>query len=792
MASIIRIKRSSTHGDPGTLGAGELAYSAADSATIAGGDRLYIGFGTETDGNAATHYVIGGAYFTSMLDHAKGTLTLNSAIITDANNKIDQLKTTNLQVGGASGAGLDNTILSTNTDGNIILNPSGTGLIALDSATVRVGDNNANATITTQGTGDLTLNTNSGTNSGSIVILDGAGQNISITPEGTGKISLDGQLWPNAIGGADTYLKTDAGGVLSWAAIPSGTFTITGDSGTDTFATGGTLTFTGTNPVQTAITDDTVTISVDDATTTTKGIASFATADFTVTSGAVAISNVNLGTQTSGNYAADVTVTASTGLSITGAAGEGTSYVLAGVDATTAVKGVASFSSDNFAVTSGAVTIKDGGVSNAELVNSSITINSTAVSLGGSITGLAVTSGTLAQFAATTSLQLAGVIDDETGSGALVFATSPTLVTPVLGVATATSITGSSTTLTLAAGVGVTGNNNVILAPAGDGTVDVSSKRITGVATPTGASDAATKGYVDAVKTGLDVKDSVRLASTVQLVATYSNGTAGVGATLTNAGTQAALQLDSVTVVGTNRVLVKNQTDNPEWNGIYVVTTVGTGATNWVLTRAEDFDQSAEVTGGAFTFVEAGATQADNGYVVSTDSAITVGTTGIDWVQFSGAGQITAGAGLTKTGNILDVGAGEGITVNANDVALASTVAGDGLTYTTGVLAVGGTADRISVSANAIDIASTYAGQASIVTVGALSSGSLTTGFTTVAVAQGGTGATSFTTGGLLYGNDTSALSAISAGTAGYFLVSGGTGVAPSWVNSIDGGTYSG
>jgi hypothetical protein len=92
MASIIRIKRSSVSGNPATLGAGELAYSALTDNGSNGGDRLYIGIGSETAGNAANHFVIGGKYFTDMLDQTPGTLTASSAIVVDSSSKINNLK----------------------------------------------------------------------------------------------------------------------------------------------------------------------------------------------------------------------------------------------------------------------------------------------------------------------------------------------------------------------------------------------------------------------------------------------------------------------------------------------------------------------------------------------------------------------------------------------------------------------------------------------------------------------------------------------------------------------------
>ena len=117
--------------------------------------------------------------------------------------------------------------------------------------------------------------------------------------------------------------------------------------------------------------------------------------------------------------------------------------------------------------------------------------------------------------------------------------------------------------------------------------------------------DAATKGYVDSVKQALDIKDSVRVATTANLTATAS-GT-GAGKTLTNSGTQAAITIDSIVLSSGDRVLVKDQTTAAN-NGIYTVTTVGTASTNWVLTRATDADNSpsGEVTPGMFTFVEEG------------------------------------------------------------------------------------------------------------------------------------------------------------------------------------------
>ena len=123
MASIIKIKRSGLTAAPSSLGQGELAYSWFNNT-----NKLYIGTGTETDGAAANIEVIGGKFFTDMLDHTPGTLTASSAIIVDVDSKIDQLKVDNLTIDG-------NSITATNTNGNIVLDPNGNGAVRVSSPT---------------------------------------------------------------------------------------------------------------------------------------------------------------------------------------------------------------------------------------------------------------------------------------------------------------------------------------------------------------------------------------------------------------------------------------------------------------------------------------------------------------------------------------------------------------------------------------------------------------------------------------------------------------------------------
>ena len=189
-------------------------------------------------------------------------------------------------------------------------------------------------------------------------------------------------------------------------------------------------------------------------------------------------------------------------------------------------------------------------------------------------------------------------------------------------------------------------SGDIAISPNGSGVINASTSRITGVVDPTGAQDAATKAYVDAVKVGLDFKDSVRVAST---------------ANLTISGPGAAI--DGITLSSGNRVLVKNQSTGSQ-NGIYVFNGAATA-----MTRATDADSNAEVTSGLFVFVEEGSLNSDNGFVLTTDGSITVGSTALVFTQFSGAGQIVAGAAITKSGNTLDV-AVDGRTLEVNSDAL--------------------------------------------------------------------------------------------------------------------------
>jgi hypothetical protein len=179
--------------------------------------------------------------------------------------------------------------------------------------------------------------------------------------------------------------------------------------------------------------------------------------------------------------------------------------------------------------------------------------------------------------------------------------------------------------------------------------VDLNNQKITNLTDPTNPQDAANKRYVDAAVVGIDWKPSVRVATTAAI--TLATG-------LENGDT-----LDGVTLATGNRVLVKNQVDATE-NGIYVVAASGAPS------RSTDADTAAEITASFAVFVEEGTVNTDSGWTLTNNGAVTVGTSELTFTQFTGLGQITAGAGLTKTANTLDVVGGDGITVNADSVVI--------------------------------------------------------------------------------------------------------------------------
>ena len=230
------------------------------------------------------------------------------------------------------------------------------------------------------------------------------------------------------------------------------------------------------------------------------------------------------------------------------------------------------------------------------------------------------------------------------------------------------SLTSQGGNLTVYA---ATGDNYIELRPSGLGQVDVGNFRIQNLGTPNSASDAATKQYVDDVAQGLHTHDACEVATpnTLAIITsgtiTYNNGISGIGANLVTTGSFNLIDGVNVQTAGT-RILVKNEA-NAAHNGIY------TWSNATVIVRADDFDTSVEMAGGDFTFVQLGNIYENTGWVM-TDPVTTVGTSPVNWVQFSGAGTYQAGLGLTLTGTVFSVNvdnitteiAGGNVVVKAN------------------------------------------------------------------------------------------------------------------------------
>jgi hypothetical protein len=303
---------------------------------------------------------------------------------------------------------------------------------------------------------------------------------------------------------------------------------------------------------------------------------------------------------------------------------------------------------------------------------------------------------------------------------------------------------------------------------------------------PTDPQDAATKYYVDHIAAGLHVHTPAMAATTDTLAAitggtvTYNNGTSGVGATLT-LSTPLTI-LDNYTLHNGDRVLVKNESDLYK-NGIYTWVTGGT-----VLTRADDFNNTEEIGGGDFLFVQHGTQYGSTGWV-QVNTTTVIGVSDIQFSQFSGQGTFLAGDGIKLTGNVfsVDLETNSGLTLSTHKLKVASSIAGNGLSYSAGVIGVNTDGTTLTISGDTLQIANTYSGQTSINTVGTITTG--TWHGNTVTEAYGGTGKTSYTTGDLLTGNTSGGLSILGIGSPGQVLRVNSAGTDVEYAD-LDGGTY--
>jgi hypothetical protein len=716
MATTIKIKRSTGSTAPSSLSAGELAYTGGSGTYSNGGSRLFVG--NPADGS---NLIIGGKYFTDALDHAPGTLTASSAIVVDANKKIDDLLIDNLQLNG-------NTITATGVmnltaSGNIVLSHNGTLDLTAQSNSITMLDNSAAAVDFNEGgTSYLKLVTTDSSEkvvigkdttfandvsllSDAAVLNFGADSEVNLTHVAdTGLLlnsdnviqfrdstlnigsSADGQL--DIV--ADTQLEITAptvefntdGQVIALGADGEITLTHVHNSGI-LLNSASVLQFrdsalnigSSVNGQLDIAADVELEITTPTVALTTDGqvLAFGADDDVTLTHVADTALRINSGMalqfRDSGlsiNSSADgqLDIDADAELEITAP--------IVDINASTSVNisNDLKLDSDSAILGFGA----DNDVTLTHIADTALRLNS---SIGmqfrdGDLSVSSPSDGVLA-IAADTEVDITATTIDINGnadiSGSLNVG-STTMSTAKVSDLTNNRIviagvsgeleddanfTFDGTTFAVTAAVDVTGdldvdnvnvNGNTISTTDSNGDLTLSPNGTGVVKVPSGYDDRSntdaltlvTKGYVDAVKQSLDIKDSVRLAST-----------ANVSLTAGSSDLEAGDTIDGVTLVAGDRVLLKNQSTGSQ-NGIYVA--VASGGTP---ARSDDANASADVTSGMFVWVEEGTANGDQGYVLTTNDTINLNTTSLTFTQFSGAGQITAGNGLTKSGNTINV-----------------------------------------------------------------------------------------------------------------------------------------
>ena len=336
-------------------------------------------------------------------------------------------------------------------------------------------------------------------------------------------------------------------------------------------------------------------------------------------------------------------------------------------------------------------------------------------------------------------------------------------------------IVGKTSSVTITA----TGTDqNVNLTPTGTGTVNVGNFIISNIATPINPADAATKQYVDDVAQGLHTHDTCNAATQTTLAiisggtVTYNNGASGVGATLTTTGTYTTI--DGVTLTNGMRILVKDEA-NAAHNGIYDRTS------STVLTRSADFNTPVEMAGGDFTFVNAGTVYDNSGWVMS-DPVITVGTSPVNWIQFSGAGTYTAGTGLTLNGSTFNI---------ANTTVVAGSY-GNGdynATFTVNGQGQISAAANVAITANAANLSGTTLKStvvnSSLTSVGTLNSLTVTGNITAPTFVGAATNLSGGSAGTVPYQSAANTTAQLAAGTSGQVLRSNGA-AAPLWSDATN------
>ena len=620
---------------------------------------------------------------------------------------------------------------------------------------------------------------------------------LNVTNGGTGVGTLTGYVIGNGTGAmtaSATIPTTALSGVITNAQLQNSSVTYNGV--TVALGSSGTITATASNPltIGTGLTGSSydgslaVTIAIDTSvvatltgtqTLTNKSMSGSANTFTNLPNNALTNSSITLGSTT---VSLGATATSVTNLqlitpTISSIVNTGTLTLPTSTD--TLVGRATTDTLTNKSISGSTNTFTN--IPNSGLTNSSITLGTTNIALGGtSLAPVGLTSVTVTQDP-TVNLQLATkqYVDSVAASGIhyheAVYVESPDTV----GNLNATYASGGTS-------ANITQINDGTYVVFSTGVPTIGSQFT--VSSSSSGLTAGTPYWVVALGAFSSVQVSLTYGGSP--ITTLTDGTptipatinAGVGATLTNAGTQVALTIDGVLMTVGKRVLIYNQT-NATQNGVYTVTVVGTASTNWVLTRATDantyspYSPYALGQGDAF-FVQAGATGAGETYVVSTTGSIFFGQTNINFVQISAAQVYSAGTGLTLTGTTFSI---TNTAVTAGAYGSASTVP----TFTVNAQGQLTLATDASIAINGNQITSGTIGSAylsgsytGITGVGTLTAG--TWNANTIGAGYGGTGLASYTAGDMLYATGSTTLAKLAIGTVNYVMTSSGT--APQYV----------